>query len=217
MGTAVDSLADLLFPRQCSHCDTWDNGWLCPACTSQIEFIASTSMHDLRSFSGVRALTQYTGIVKDVLHRTKYEDQPWRLIRFTSAVIENEPDVTWLDDIDLVVPMPGDPWRTWKRGFNPARLIAKEIVRTSKRPLAHPRWFTRTGSKPQQALSMDERSKRYEENVFRLDKRYFGQAERVKCLLVDDIATTGATLRAATAALTASGLTVEALVLSVGL
>ena len=39
----------------------------------------------------------------------------------------------------------------------------------------------------------------------------------MKCLLVDDIATTGATLRAATAALTASGLTVEALVLSVGL
>jgi predicted amidophosphoribosyltransferase len=132
-------------------------------------------------------------------------------------VIENEPDVKWLDEIDLVVPMPGDPWRTWKRGFNPARLIAKEIVRTTKRPLAHPRWFTRTGSKPQQALSMDERSKRYEENVFRLDKRYFGQAERVKCLLVDDVATTGATLRAATAALTASGLTVEALVLSVGL
>ena len=217
MVVAMESLADLLFPRQCSHCDTWDMGWLCPSCSSQISFIQSSTKHELRSCSGVRALTQYTGIVKDVLHRTKYEDQPWRLIRFTSAVIENKPDTTWLDEIDLVVPMPGDPWRTWKRGFNPARIIGTEIARATKRPVAHPRWFTRTGSKPQQALSMDERSKRYQENVFRLNTRYFGKKEGAKCLLVDDIATTGATLRAAADTLLASGLNVELLVLSIGL
>jgi len=64
---------------------------------------------------------------------------------------------------------------------------------------------------------MDERSKRYQENVFRLNKRYFGVEDGAKCLLVDDVATTGATLRAAADALVASGLNVELLVLSIGL
>jgi ComF family protein len=162
-------------------------------------------------------MTQYSGIVKDILHRAKYEDQPWRLIRFASAMAGHLSDAEWIDEIDVVVPMPGDPWRTWKRGYNPARVIAREISKISQRPLAHHRVFTRTGSKSQQSLTMEERSIRYESNVFTVNKHLLGHHQKVKCLLVDDIATTGATIKAASDALVASGISVEALVLCVGL
>lgn len=217
MTITVDALADFLFPCQCSHCDAWDQGWLCPECMAQVTLVQPSETHDIRSYSGLRALTQYSGIVKDILHRAKYEDQPWRLTRFASAVTRCVLETSWLSDIDLIVPMPGDPWRTWKRGFNPARVIANEIAKNSKRPLAHSNAFTRSGSKAQQALTMEERSKRYEANVFKVNAPLLGLPKNGKCLLVDDIATTGATLSAATTALSATGLRVEALVLSVGL
>jgi predicted amidophosphoribosyltransferase len=64
---------------------------------------------------------------------------------------------------------------------------------------------------------MEERSSRYESNVFTVNEHLLGRSSKRKCLLVDDIATTGATIKAASDALVASGLSVEVLVLSVGL
>lgn len=217
MRITVETLADLVFPCQCSSCDAWDQTWLCPSCESQLTILSPSARHDLRSYSGLRAITEYSGVVKDILHRAKYEDQPWRLVRFTSAIVKRVTDSNWLDGIDLVIPMPGDPWRTWKRGYNPARIIGNEIARLANRPLSHPKGFTRRGSKPQQSLSMDERSNRYADELFTVNPALLPVSNHRKCLLVDDIGTTGATIRAAAGALTASGFSVEAMVLSVGL
>lgn len=217
MRITVDALADLVFPCQCACCDIWDHSWLCPSCESQISILSPTVRHDLRAYSGLIAITEYSGVVKDVLHKAKYEDQPWRLVRLTSELVKRVSNSDWLSGIELIVPMPGDPWRTWKRGYNPARIIANEIAAVGNIPLSHPKAFTRRGAKPQQALSMDERSNQYGNGTFNVNTNHLRNPTHQKCLLVDDIGTTGATLRAATSALSASGFSVDALVLSVGL
>ncbi|MFM7188781.1 MAG: ComF family protein [Armatimonadota bacterium] len=155
--------------------------------------------------------------MKDVLHRAKYEDQPWRLVRFTSAIVSRISDLSWLDNIDLIIPMPGDPWRTWKRGYNPARIIANEIAVRANAQLCDSKAFTRRGAKSQQSLSMDERTNQYADDTFKVNKSLLRIQTHHQCLLVDDIGTTGATLRAAADALTNSGISVEAMVLSIGL
>lgn len=217
MRITVDALADFIFPCQCSSCDIWDETWLCGSCESKVSLLSPTKRYDLRSLSGLRAMTEYSGVVKDVLHRAKYEDQPWRLLRFTSSVVDRTLASDCLDGTELIIPMPGDPWRTWKRGFNPATIIANEIAKKVNIPLSHPKAFMRRGSKPQQSLSMEERSKRYADEVFKVNTSFVNSSTHRKCLLVDDIGTTGATLRAAAGALTASGFSVETMVLSIGL
>jgi len=217
MRVTVDKLADLVFPCQCSSCDTWDRTWLCPHCESNVTVLDPSQRHDLRAYNGVRALTEYTGVVKDVLHRAKYEDQPWRLVRFTSAIVSRISDLSWLDNINLIIPMPGDPWRTWKRGYNPARIIASEIAVRANAQLCDSKAFTRRGAKSQQSLSLDERTSQYADDIFKVSKNLNRNQTHQKCLLVDDIGTTGATLRAAADALMHSGFSVEAMVLSIGL
>lgn len=217
MWITAERLADLVFPCQCSYCNAWDKSWLCSECASKVSLLSPSDKHELRSFNGVRALTEYSNIVKDVIHQAKYENQPWRLVRFSSAILNILDDVSWLEGVNLVVPMPGDPWRTWKRGYNPARLIARELANTAKLTLAHPKSFIRLGAKPQQALSMEERSARYIDESFKVIPKYWPGSMYQKCLLVDDIGTTGATLRAAVDALTRHGISVEAMVLSIGL
>ena len=217
MLNTVDTWADFLFPVQCSHCDTWDQGWLCPSCRQELLVMSPLTPNDLRCFQRVSALTQYKGPVKDVLHRSKYEDQPWRLVRFTQAIVEMLDEKEWFTKFDVIVPMAGDPWRTWKRGFNPARLIAKEIARKANVPLVSSKLFTRSGSRPQQTLSMDERSRRYESQTFTLSTNELDKHHFRKCLLVDDIATTGATLMAAARVFEDHGIEVQPLVLSIGL
>lgn len=216
MRFTMDTLAELMFPCQCSCCDKWGNQWLCAACRDQVTLFPFSESHDLRSFSGLRALTEYSGAVKEVLHKAKYEDQPWRLVRFTSAVVNRIRDAAWMEGTDVVIPMPGDPWRTWKRGYNPARLIACEISKVANLPLLQTRAFTRLGGKSQQSLSMTDRSNRYADTVFNVNVGHRNAQMYRKCLLVDDIGTTGATMRAAADALVAAGFDVEALVLSIG-
>lgn len=217
MRISVDTWADYLFPVQCCHCNVWDQGWLCSTCLNDVEVIPHENTFELDSCSGIRALSVYKGLVKDIFHKAKYEDQPWRLARLAQTVAGILDEASWMSDIDIVISMPGDPWRTLKRGFNPARLIAHEIARHCGLPLAPSRAFTRLGSKSQQSLSMEERRKRYDNNIFNTNYSLLGDRKIKKCLLVDDIATTGATLDAAARALRATGFEVQPLVLSIGL
>lgn len=103
--------------------------------------------------------------------------------------------------VDVVVPVPLHPTRYLTRGYNQAERIARPLARLLGKPC---RLLLRRHrvTRPQARLRRQKREKNLE-GVFR--RRRGRRIDRQKVLLVDDVVTTGATLRAAAKALRKAG------------
>jgi ComF family protein len=99
---------------------------------------------------------------------------------------------------DCIIPIPLHSRRARTRGFNPAALLAHEIGRASALPVHHG-WLRRKRDTPSQTgLGRSERQRNMA-GAFECTAAHDAAGERMpeQVWLVDDVVTTGATLREA--------------------
>lgn len=106
-----------------------------------------------------------------------------------------------LSEVDTVIPVPLHWLRRLKRGFNQAEVIARPLAKHLSVPLCHA-LTRRRATAPQTGLPRSERRNNLA-GVFRPAKPRTILGRRV--LLVDDVFTTGATVRAAASVLREAG------------
>jgi predicted amidophosphoribosyltransferase len=101
---------------------------------------------------------------------------------------------------DVVVPVPSHPWLTLRRGFSPARELARPVARRLGLPLRG--WVRRRigAAQASKRLGATQR-RRTAREAFHARGKAAGQG----ILLVDDVMTTGATLEGCARALKAVG------------
>ena len=93
------------------------------------------------------------------------------------------------EQIDLIVPLPLHFFKKFKRGFNQAELLAREISKGINKPLYSKLLIRKKYTTPQFSLNREERIKNLEK-VFVVNKKYKNIIKNKTVLLVDDIATT---------------------------
>ena len=107
------------------------------------------------------------------------------------------------DDAEIVVPVPLAVHRMAMRGFNQADLLARYLSADISIPRKQA--LVRRGFQaPQMGLSKSERSRNVK-NAFRVPKRWRQGITGKRILLVDDVVSTTATMRAASEALVSGG------------
>jgi ComF family protein len=139
--------------------------------------------------------------VRDIIHAFKYEGRrslAGPLGRWMRAAGDE-----LLEDADCVVPVPMHPWRRLRRGSNHAGDLAARL----DRPVVHALWRVRPTA-PQMELTAAGR-RRNVRGAFQLAP-WLPPRQRLRLrgrtvVLVDDVATTGATLEACAAALKDAG------------
>jgi ComF family protein len=106
-----------------------------------------------------------------------------------------------LAEADDVLPVPLSAARLAERGYNPAQLLARHLARRRVRAhvLLRPRH-----DPPQRGLPRAERLKNVR-GAFAVDARHAAALHGRRVALIDDVMTTGATLRAAAQALREAG------------
>lgn len=147
------------------------------------------------------------------IHAIKYAGRR-RLARELGAWLENLPTIDQLDQSALVVPIPIHPARRRERGYNQAEELAHGWCTTSGRTLVTPSTIRRRlNTSTQTALHEHERLA----NVAgAFEVRMPSEVAGRRCILVDDVITTGATINACAAALLEAGaLRVDAVALCV--
>jgi ComF family protein len=203
LAAAGEALLALASPPRCASCDARVSGntVFCPPCARSVERAP-------RESDGVFL---WGGALAKAIARFKYEDAT-HLARPLSELLRHARTRDFAPAPTLVVPVPLHPRRLAERGFNQAALLARPLARDLGAALAL-HVLVRTKDTARQAAL--ERSARLVnlEGAFRARRRLDGH----HVLLVDDVCTTGATLRACAGELTRVGATVRNLVLAVSL
>ncbi len=216
--TLARLVTDALFPSFCVACGVYlerrggRERAICDPCFSRIELAPRERVGGLALYPAGRYATPE---LRALVHALKYDHirsaaEP--LAELVAARLARESRFTesgrW-----LIVPIPLHPARERSRGFNHAALIAERVSALSGIACA-PELLARTKNAPPQVTVPEKRLRRA--NVARAFVARVKGARRLtrtRILLLDDVCTTGATLREAARAIRRAGAeTVEAVV-----
>jgi len=207
-GRLLEEPGERVVCRQCINRLAARRGPVCPCCGRFLQ--GPGEGHHCRrclarppAFSVHRSCGAYEEELKDIVLLLKYRRfavlaRP--LAAFAEAALAEE-DGLWIE-ADALVPVPLHKARERERGFNQSRAIAKELGRRMGFPL-HDRNLVRVRDTPPQAsLEAGERQGNVRNAYAVRDPRRIAGRTLV---LVDDVYTTGATLRECSRVLAAAG------------
>ncbi len=184
----------LFFNQKCELCENSRKQWgLCGYCLRGIEKECC-----VQSYQGMKifSASEYGSSLRNLLHRIKYEGARNSLEELTDFLIDYK-----LPEEGVLVPIPLTLSRRRERGYNQAEVISRVLGKKWKVKVS-PYLLHRTrfrGSQTQ--LSKGERI----DNLQSTFKARSSSRNCQKIWLVDDIVTTGATLKSAERALTQRG------------
>lgn len=187
-----------LVPPFCGVCaDPFDplafHDALCPTCRT-----AKTN------FDCARAAWVYTGAPRRAIHRLKYNGKSALAARLAPALVQAVREDATLNALrwSCVAPVPLHSRRERRRGFNQSEFLARALAKELEVPFRHALKRTRA-TPPQVGLHAKERQKNVL-GAFALAPGFAVEPD-AHILLVDDVFTTGATLRECAAVLKSAG------------
>jgi ComF family protein len=211
----VADLLDFVFPGECPGCGvvTARANPFCTDCEAELAGLIAQhacprcalplpdehapcgrcSGKGLRPFASVTRLASFEGTLRHAIHAAKFRRR-WKLADHLAArFVHTDRFRRLAGEIDLVVPVPMHPYKRWSRGYNQSEVIARRLARALHVPIA--RVVAKLKPTPSQsALASRAQRARNVADCFAISRPDLVEGQRV--LIVDDILTSGATLRA---------------------
>lgn len=164
--------------------------------------ISAAALADPPAFDRARAAVEFTDVARGMVHNLKYAD---RLeLAGPMARLMAQAGRELIAEADIIVPVPLHPLRLWRRRFNQAALLARRLAPAESVKVRTDLLRRRRVTTSQTRLSRTERHANVASAFASCgDAASVLPGQRV--LLVDDVATTGATLDACARALRRAG------------
>ena len=218
-------LLDQLYPPACIACQSPLLGGdsLCPACFAGLgqisapfcpvlglpfdtdpgaEALSTEALADPPPFARARAAVRYGEVAGTLVSRLKYGDRP-ELARFCARLMASAGRDFWASN-PVLVPVPLHASRLRFRRYNQSALLAQELARQTG--LAVDPHLVRRHRKTRQqvGLSGDGRLRNVQ-GAFSVHPLFMQRVQGRPVVLVDDVYTTGATVKAVTRVLKRAG------------
>ena len=213
----LTGLADIIFPSRCVVCGIVlgnnERIRICSECLSRISFVKAPvcsccglpfvnyegtdhlcgkCISSKQYFSVARSVGEFEEPLLDVIHQFKYKGKIAVGETLGRLMAEFEYDSFSIEGYSLILPVPLHQRRLKERGFNQSVILAREIAmrcpirldfRTLKRTIH---------TKPQTGLGKKQRSMNVK-GAFEVTDR--GRIDGERVVLIDDVYTTGSTIR----------------------
>jgi len=187
---------DIFLESKCPLCERSTPGVVCPTCQRQLQQCRLPDPY-LQAALPVVAWGEYGGALKRAIASLKYDNHPelarplgqWLAQSWLSAKLPIKNSI-------IVVPIPMHPDKIEQRGFNQAELIAQYFCEATGLPLKRHGLARIQVTEAQFKLSPQAREQNLA-GAFALGKDFLQQRPAGTVLLLDDIYTTGATVRSA--------------------
>ncbi|KKS95650.1 MAG: phosphoribosyltransferase [Candidatus Gottesmanbacteria bacterium GW2011_GWA2_43_14] len=201
----MSGILDLFYPRRCLGCGRIGRYFcqkcrlhipkmeklICPVCLKS-SFDGLTHLNCRSNFcpDGLFVSTYYRGIMKKALKMLKY-----RLVRDLAPEIAGlflESCPSYLLRLNLLIPVPLYPGRQRERGFNQSEILVREMAGRLKIKQTSNNLIRIRSTQPQFGLEKKTRLSNVK-NAFSLKTPQTIKGKQIG--LIDDVTTTGATLR----------------------
>ena len=188
----LESLASLLFPPRCAFCGKPGVHGVCSECEKALPY-CKTPLHERAEIGACLAPLKYEGIVREALLNYKFHAGQSRCTGFgdvlAQAVAEH-----FGGEFDIVTYVPVSKKRKQERGYDQSYLLARETCRHWS--VAPETLLQKTKDNVAQS-SLSSREERQKNVVGAYVAVNEDKIKGQRILLIDDILTTGATLREA--------------------
>ncbi|WOC16606.1 hypothetical protein MP213Fo_20900 [Pseudochrobactrum sp. MP213Fo] len=227
LSLSLKLIAGRIFPPLCWGCDApvSDNGTLCGHCWQEVGFLemplcpvmGTPFSHDLGAgflcgeaiadppvFKRLRSVARHEGAIRHASVALKYYDRldlaPWmaRWMQRSGHAL--------LDDCDVIIPVPLHRKRLWRRRYNQAAELARNLARLSGKAYEPAVLIRHKDTRQQAELSRSERQRNVA-GAFHVPDKALVKVQGRRVLLIDDVYTTGATVKAACRVLLKAGAT----------
>ena len=207
---------DFIFPPYCVGCGR-QGAFICASCRQslpQIEppvcprcgrpqpsgVLCSDCVGWQAAIDGIRSPFRFEGVIREAIHKLKYQNLR-ALAAPLAGMLQEYLSANHLD-VDILVPVPLHRKRLRERGYNQSQLLAKELGKLIDIPVLDDALVRRKHTPPQaRTATVEERTHNIADAFACLD----GSLQGEHVLLLDDVATSGATLDACATVLKANG------------
>jgi len=216
---------DMLYPPQCVHCDRpliaanalcaqcWRSlrpitAPLCPILGLPFEVslgsdaYSAEAIADPPPFDRSRSAFIYDDICRSIVSRMKFGDKP-ELARFCAGAMQAG-CAELLEGDPVLVPVPLHRRRQWQRRYNQSTELCRELSKLARLDMAPLLAYRKRQTKQQVGLSADQRARNVA-GAFHVPVDVNAQLGGRRVVIVDDVITTGATVKALTRALQRAG------------
>ncbi|SMQ86336.1 comF family protein [Devosia lucknowensis] len=218
-------LLDQLYPPACIACQAplAASNALCPSCFAGLKQISmplcpvlgipfdsdigaearsAEALADPPPFQAARAAVRYGDIAGTLVSRLKYGDRP-ELAQFCARLMQSAGSTLW-EARPIIVPVPLHASRLRLRRYNQSALLALELATLTGLPVDAHLVRRHRNTLQQVGLSGDGRLRNVQ-GAFSVHPRFMERLQGRPVVLVDDVYTTGATVKAVTRVLQRAG------------
>jgi len=193
--SGLAALRDVLVPPRCAGCGS-PGSWYCVACRDG----SDPSVRRIEALV-LTAVGAHEGPLRDAIHRLKYGNEPGLAVELGALIAGRiATDLAHGVPIDALVPVRAHPRRERERGYDQATALAVVAAASAGVPLRSAVHRLRHGPAQATLGQLERRA-----NVHGAFAGVAGSLRGLHVALIDDVATTGATLLDAAAAARACG------------
>lgn len=208
----LETLVSFIYPAQCRVCENVIGiesvPYVCDTCWINVDFIVPPwcEICGMPNTEGIcvncatkppqygklRTIGIYHGTLQHLIHLYKFEKRTNLVKHLVQLILANLPNDLSFDEYDYILPIPIHKKRLRERGFNQATLLADYICKKSDNQMLTDALIREKNTSPQSSLDREAR----QTNIIGAFTLRNSEAIRDKKILVlDDVYTTGATVR----------------------
>ena len=193
-----EKIINLIYPQTCGICGKLNPNSLCKKCEinlkkhKDINIIKNGEEIENKYFNELMYIFKYEGQIRKLILDYKFNEKSYIYLTFVNFLLKNEKIFENIKKYDTIIPVPISKKRQKTRGYNQSLLIAREISQILHIELQENCLLKTKNIIEQSKLNKEQREQNIQ-NVYELKN---GQIlTNKKILLIDDIYTTGSTVR----------------------
>jgi len=190
-------LLELIYPNVCGICEEIDKNSLCENCKSGLDTITVAKIDNYENktdkfFNEHGYIFKYEGQIRKLLIDYKFNNKSYLYKTFASIILSNKKMVNFINNYEIIIPVPIHKKRFNCRGYNQSELLAREISRKLKNIQFLNKLLIKTENNvAQSTLTKEERALNVKD-IYKVKNNNLIKEKSI--ILLDDIYTTGNTV-----------------------